>query len=97
MRCTLRSALVASALISGSLAVAAPAMAANLTAGAGDGGIAFGYSDGYWDQGHHWHKWRDKRQAAEFRKEHGDHFYARKHDADRDHGWHDKDTWWRHG
>jgi len=85
------------ALVGGSLAVGLPAVAANSRVEAGRAGIAFGYSDGYWDQNHHWHKWRDQRQAAEFRKEHRDHYYTRKHDADRNHGWRDKDMWWHHG
>ena len=97
MRCTLRSAVVALALAGGSLAVALPAVAADVSVGVGPGGIAFGYSDGYWDQAHHWHKWHDQRQAAEFRKDNHEHYYDRKHNADHDQGWHDSDQWWHHG
>jgi hypothetical protein len=34
------------------------------------GGIAFGYSDGYWDREHRWHGWRDAQEAAAWRAEH---------------------------
>jgi hypothetical protein len=97
MRCALRSAFLALALTGGSLAVALPATAADVSVGVSPGGIAFGYSDGYWDQGHQWHKWHDQRQAAEFRKENHEHYYAHRHDADRDHGWHENEQYWHHG
>ena len=56
--------------------------------------VAFGYSDGYWDRGHHWHKWRDEREAREWRRANQEHYYEWKHDRDRDHGWHERDQWW---
>src|ERR1700686_24479 len=97
MHPSLKSAFVILSLVGGSLAVSLPAVAANSTTGGREGGIAFGYNDGYWDQNHHWHKWRDKQQASEFQKANHDHYYDRKHDADRDKGWRDNDKWWSHG
>ncbi len=97
MRCALRSMFLALALTGGSLAVALPAVAAGASVVGGIGGIAFGYSDGYWDQDHHWHKWRNQPQATEFRREHHVYFYDHRHDADRDHGWREGDQWWHHG
>jgi hypothetical protein len=96
MRRTLRTALVTFALAGGSLAVALPAVADDVTVGIGHGGIAFGYSDGYWDREHSWHQWRDEREANEFRRENREHYYERKHEEDRDHGWRDNDRWWHH-
>ncbi|HUN52716.1 MAG TPA: hypothetical protein VMU42_16440 [Candidatus Sulfotelmatobacter sp.] len=57
-------------------------------------GIAFGYSDGYWDQNHGWHAWRDAREARSWRDAHRDHYYAWKHDRDRDLGWRESDRYW---
>ena len=55
--------IMASALLGVSLAMA-PAVhtnqalaADNVTVGVGNGGIAFGYSDGYWDRSRKWHNW----------------------------------------
>lgn len=59
-------------------------------------GIAFGYTDGYWDQSHHWHAWRNRREAEAFRKRDRSHYYNWKHDRDADHGWREHDTWWDH-
>jgi hypothetical protein len=94
--------IVATAVIGLSLAVASgvhmsPALAAdNVTIGIGNGGVAFGYSDGYWDRGHQWHNWENRAAADRFRAENRDHYYDRKHDSDRDAGWRDSDRYWDH-
>jgi hypothetical protein len=59
------------------------------------GEVAFGYSDGYWDRDHHWHAWRSSQDAAQFRAANRDHYYDRRHDEDRDQGWHDNDRYWQ--
>jgi hypothetical protein len=76
-----------------------PARADNVTVGVVPGGIAFGYSDGYWDRERHWHDWRDHQEAERFRAADRAHYYERRHDADehdRDHGWRDNDRYWEH-
>jgi len=84
-------------LAGGSLTAAPPAAAQSVGVEVNPGGgIAFGYTDGYWDQGHHWHAWRNANEAAQWREEHRDHYYAYKHDRDHDEGWRANDTWWHH-
>ena len=60
------------------------------------GTIAFGYSDGYWDRDHRWHRWRHHRDWDRYREERREHAYEWRHDRDRDHGWHDHDRYWDH-
>jgi uncharacterized protein YraI len=55
-----------------------------LTVGFGD--IAFGYRDGYWDNGHRWHRWNNSRDRDNYRS-HGDHYNYRNHDRYRNDGW----------
>jgi hypothetical protein len=70
-------------------------MADNVTVAVSPGGVAFGYSDGYWDRDHHWHAWRNHEEAARFQAENRAHYYNYKHDRDKDHGWHN-DRYWDH-
>ena len=53
------------------------------------GAIAFGYSDGYWDNSHNWHRWHDKSEMRAYRDRNGSHYY------DRDHSHYDNDGWQR--
>jgi hypothetical protein len=97
MRMILGAALVGFSLIGASAVIAPPAIAAdNVTVGIGGGGIAFGYSDGYWDRGHQWHNWENKDAADRYRSESKDHYYDRKHDAAENQGWRDNDRYWDH-
>jgi len=91
----IKAALVAVSIAAGSLAVQS-AMAQNVTVGIGPGGIAFGYTDGYWDTGHRWHAWASAEEAARWRAANRAHYYAWKHDRDRDEGWRERDHWWEH-
>ena len=59
------------------------------------GGIAFGYSDGYWDRAHNWHAWRNAQEAAAWRAENREHYYEWKHDRDASMGWHEERYWER--
>ena len=68
----------------------------NVTVGISNGGIAFGYSDGYWDRDHEWHNWENKEAAERYRAENKDHYYERKRDSDRDAGWRESDRCWEH-
>src|ERR1700744_735049 len=53
----------------------------------GFGDVAFGYSDGYWDNGHRWHAWRNADEARGYRMHSGSHFHDWHHDRDSDMGW----------
>jgi hypothetical protein len=51
------------------------------------GDVAFGYSDGYWDNGRRWHAWRNDADARAYRAHHGSNFHTWRHDRDSDNGW----------
>ncbi len=57
-------------------------------------GVAFGYADGYWDQGHQWHPWRNQQEAEAWRAQNPGHYYDRAHDQEANGGWRDNDQWW---
>ncbi len=59
----------------------------NPTISIGFGDIAFGYRDGYWDNGHHWHHWRHNRDYRTYRDQDGSNYHDWKHNRDHDHGW----------
>jgi hypothetical protein len=48
------------------------------------GNVAAGFSDGYWDNGHHWHSWR-RGELARYRAEHRDHYSNWRHNDRRHH------------
>jgi hypothetical protein len=52
------------------------------------GNVAYGYTDGYWTRDHHWHTWEKPEYVEIYRKHPGAHYYAYRHDRDRDMGWH---------
>jgi hypothetical protein len=52
--------------------------------------IGFGYNDGYWDNGHRWHRWSNDGERASYRNYQGNHYYDWNHDRDPDEGWHEK-------
>jgi hypothetical protein len=60
----------------------------------GVSGVAFGYSDGYWDRNHQWHGWRDQQEADAWRAQNPGHYYDRPHVQESNAGWHDSDQWW---
>lgn len=51
------------------------------------GGIAFGYADGYWDNGHTWHRWNNRHDQRAYRYRSGSHYYSRDHDHYSNAGW----------
>jgi hypothetical protein len=53
----------------------------------GFGDVAFGYRDGYWDNGHRWHRWNNSRDYRNYRSQHGSNYHDWNHDRDSDHGW----------
>ena len=67
-----------------------PARADNVAVTFDPNGVAFAYTDGYWDRDHHWHAWHAPTDRRAYMKDHHDHYYAWKHDRDKDMGWHER-------
>jgi hypothetical protein len=59
----------------------------NSTVTIGFGNIAFGYRDGYWDNGHHWHHWRNRHDYQGYRYQNGSNFHDVNHDREHNNGW----------
>lgn len=53
----------------------------------GFGNVAFGFRDGYWDNGHRWHHWRNRRDHYRYRGQSGNRYNNYNHDRDSNHGW----------
>ena len=51
------------------------------------GSIAFGYADGFWDNGHAWHRWADDEESRNYRARRGSNYHAWNHDRNGDFGW----------
>ena len=95
MKKIIKVTLIGFALASGSIGITLSAIAAdNVAVGVNAGGVAFGYSDGYWDRDRQWHDWKNKEESEHYRAENREHYYDRKHDEDKDKGWRDSDRWW---
>ena len=88
-----QAALVAALLAAGSLTpLATTARAA--TVHFNSGSVAFGYSDGYWDRSHHWHRWPTTTARTDWRAHNREHYYGRSHRHDHASGWREDDRWW---
>lgn len=95
---SLRKALVGAAAIAtlgaalGTAAISMPAFADDAFKFSFDvGNVRLGYSDGYWDTGHHWHAWRNAREAREFQSRYHDRYVGDKHTRFKNAGWRDND------
>ena len=88
-----RAALIAALLAAGAVAPLAPAHAA-VSVQFDAGNVAFGYSDGYWDRGHQWHRWPTTVARNDWRTHNRGHYYGHVHNRDRAGGWRDNDRWW---
>jgi hypothetical protein len=93
MKRTVQAVLVAVAL--SAPAFAPVAARADVSVTFDPGGVAYGYQDGYWDRGHHWHGWPNAAAAREWRERNHEHYYDRRHDRERGEGWRG-DSWWEH-
>jgi hypothetical protein len=81
----LKSALLAACLAVPSMAITAPAGArTGVTIDFGNVGI--GYRDGYYDRGHHYHRWA-RRDADSYRAKYHDNYRDMTHDRDHDRSW----------
>jgi len=99
MRMFLKSTTVALALAGAALVTTGMAGAADgyiatdrsdhpvaaISIGLGD--IAFGYRDGYWDNGHNWHRWKNDEDSKSYRDKHVNDYHDWNHDRDADNGW----------
>lgn len=95
MKRTIEVALVALALVGAPLATVAPAAARDeVKISVNPDTIAYGYSDGYWDRHHHWHRWRNRQEAEWYRTHYKEHYDGRRHDQVEGKGWHSADRWW---
>jgi hypothetical protein len=79
MRKFVTSAVALAALAGTALAGAGAANAA-ISVGFDIGNVAVGYSDGYWDNAHHWHKWAHRDDLAHYRAAHADSYHEWRHD-----------------
>jgi hypothetical protein len=48
------------------------------------GNVALGYSDGYYDNGHRWHRWAHRGDGDHYRSMHADNYHEWRHN-DRHH------------
>jgi hypothetical protein len=72
-------ALLCGAMSTAVLATGTPAVAQiGISLNFGDVGIA--YQDGYWDQAHHWHKWRNNDDWTKYRQAHPENYHDWRHD-----------------
>jgi hypothetical protein len=95
MKWTIQATLVAAATALAVPAFSPVAARADVTVTFDNGTVAYGYQDGYWDREHAWHTWPNDEAARAFREREAEHYYDRRHDADRDMGWRG-DAWWDH-
>jgi hypothetical protein len=64
--------------IAGSVLAVSGANAA-VTIGFDIGNVAIGYTDGYYDTNHHWHRWRHRADLEHFRAAHADMYHEWRH------------------
>jgi hypothetical protein len=51
------------------------------------GDVAYGYRDGYWDNSHAWHNWRNRGDHDNYRNHQGNNYRSGNHDRYRGQGW----------
>lgn len=81
---TLKTAAFAAFIATG---VLGSAVAANAAVGIqfDIGNVAIGYTDGYYDHDHHWHRWAHHADMDRWRHEHSGDYHAWRHDDRRHH------------
>ncbi len=82
MRVIFKSLLIAASL-AGAMMTATGGANAAVTFDIGN--VAIGYSDGYWDNDHHWHKWAHRADMTRYQKEHADNYRTWRHDDPKHH------------
>ena len=66
-------------------ALAVSSANAAVTVGFDIGNVALGYSDGYYDNDHHFHRWAHRADMNAWRSAHGEGYHAWRHDDKRHH------------
>jgi hypothetical protein len=61
-------------------ALAVSSAHAAVTVGFDIGNVAIGYTDGYYDNDHHWHRWAHRNDLSHFRAAHADMYHGWRHD-----------------
>ena len=84
MQKIIKIALVAG-LLMGTANVAANA--AGVGVGFNIGNVSVGFTDGYWDNDHHWHRWAHRADMERYRAAHADQYHAWRHDDRRHPGY----------
>jgi hypothetical protein len=74
--------ILKTALAAALLATTATVGVANAAVGIGFnvGNVSVGYSDGYWDNSHHWHRWARHEDQESWRHDHGAMYHDWRHD-----------------
>jgi hypothetical protein len=74
--------IVKTALVAGLLTATAgmTANAASVGIGFNLGDVSVGFSDGYWDNDHHFHRWAHRGDMEKFRAAHADMYHTWRHD-----------------
>jgi hypothetical protein len=79
MRNIVRATTIAITLAVATLAVGNPVNAA-VGVSFDIGNVAVGYSDGYYDNDRHWHRWAHRADATHYRAAHADQYHTWRHD-----------------
>jgi hypothetical protein len=91
MRNAFKNIIVALALTGAILTGANTARADNVSVSFHLGDVAIGFSDGYWDHYHHWHKWGSSRYRHAYEHSEGAEYHGFRHTRMANNGWHDRD------
>ena len=83
MNMKLTIAAAAIAIAGATLTMSVPASAA-VGVSFDFGNVALGYSDGYYDRDHHWHRWAHRADMERWHHDHADSWHGWRHD-DRHH------------
>jgi len=86
MKLVLKATLFASALAILPLSAAVPA-SARAVVSLNFGNIAVGYRDGYWDNGHRWHRWSNSRDSSRYRSQYQGSYHDMSHTRAHNNGW----------
>jgi len=85
---TLAAAIVGALTMTTAMTAPSTAMASESFSFSFDtGAVAFAYRDGYYDHNRRWHRWRNSREAREFRSRHRDRYWAYERNRYRNMGW----------
>lgn len=49
--------------------------------------VAYGYNDGYWDNGHAWHRWNNGEESRGYRRYSPSNYHDWHHERDSNQGW----------